>query len=367
MRIPLSNINLSDLEKGYVNDALNTGWISGTGNYVTRFEEALARQVQRKHAIAVSNGTVALELALKALDIRPGDEVIVPALTFVAPAAAVRNVGATPVLVDIDPISWTISPLAVAQHMSSATKAIIAVDLLGHPADYDALLSVAPHIPVIEDAAQAHGALYKGRPVGSLGTISTFSFHSNKGITCGEGGAALTNNHYLAERMRLIANHGMTSAQPYYHEVVGSNYRMTNLAAAIGLGQVERWEELTSARQQVAETYDRLLQPINQEFTKVRRRTVSSWATESCWLYCIDVPEREFILGSLRSVGIDARALWTALPNLPLYKNNARGLCSTARSRAASCIWLPTWAGMHEDRVEDVVSELSMILDVVLT
>lgn len=247
--IPLSNANIGTSERAYVDAALAAGWLSGTGPHVRQFEQRLGERIERAHVVATANGTLAIELALRALGIGPGDEVIVPALTFAAPASSVFAVGATPVLVDIAPTTWTLCPDDVAVKLTPQTRAILAVDVLGHPADYDALARF--DIPVIEDAAEAHGARYKNRPVGSFGVVSTFSFHANKAITTGEGGCAATNSVELAERMRVIANHGIRPERPYVHDVIGRNHRMTNLAAAVGLGQLDRWDDLIGDRNRV--------------------------------------------------------------------------------------------------------------------
>jgi len=181
MKIPLSNINLSPLDAQYVIDALGRGWLSGTGDYIPRVEAALCERIDRAHCIVTANGTLALELALRGLGIGPGDEVLVPALTFAAPAAAVCNVGATPVFVDVHPVSWTIDPDLIAERMSHRTRAVIAVDILGHPADYDAIrAAVGADVKIIQDAAEAHGARYKGELTGKQGDVSIFSFHANK-------------------------------------------------------------------------------------------------------------------------------------------------------------------------------------------
>jgi len=351
MKISLSSVNLSALEMAYAKDAIDTGWISGTGAYITRFESALAQKLGRKHVIAVANGTLALELALLAKGIGPGDEVIVPALTFVAPAAAVRSVGAKPVFADITSESWTVDPNEVGRVISDKTKAVIAVDVLGHPCEFEALLQFG--LPIIEDAAEAHGALYGGKPVGSFGEVSTFSFHANKTITTGEGGCVATDDNSLAKTMRLISNHGMTSDLPYWHPVVGHNFRMTNVTAAIGLGQVERWDEMVAARNQVARVYDELL---GQSI--VQRRPVASWATEACWLYTVTTADREAVLAFLRERGIDARAIWTALPDLPLYADSLRGDYRVAKRVATTAFWLPTWAHMPMNAISSVTDAL---------
>lgn len=365
MKIPLSNVHLTPAAYQNVYDALARNWISGTGDYVTQFERALAVQVSRQHAIAVSNGTVALEVALKALGIGPGDEVIVPALTFVAPAAAVRSVGAKPILVDVTEESWTLDCEKLQQHLTLATAAVIAVDLLGHPADYEwlkiaMLLPYDVEIPIIEDAAEAHGAIYFRdirRIVGSIGRVSTFSFHANKTITTGEGGAITTDLPGLAARIRLIANHGMTHERPYYHEVVGTNARMTNLTAAIGTAQVAAWDDLVMMRNQVARKYDERLVDLFDN-TELYRRPVASWATEACWLYTVAHPNREPIINALRAKGIDSRAIWPALCDLQLYRESCRGDYPVARKISREAFWLPTWAGMPDSDIDFICEVL---------
>jgi perosamine synthetase len=305
----------------------------------------------RKHVIAVSNGTSALEAAVRALGVSAGDEVIVPALTFVAAAAVVRTVGAVAVLADISPQTWTIDPEAARRRITPRTRAIIAVDVLGHPCDYDALLALG--LPIIEDAAEAHGALYRGKTVGGFGAVSTFSFFANKTISTGEGGCVATDDDDLAAMMRLIANHAMTKERPYWHEVVGHNFAMTNITAAIWLAQVERWDELVAARNYVASRYDVCLAD-----GRLIRRPVASWATEACWLYTVASAERASLLRELRTAGIDARAIWTALPDLPLYADGVRGEYPVARLISSLAFWLPTWAHMLDTTIHDVAGAL---------
>jgi perosamine synthetase len=351
MQVPLSTVQLSEVEKTKAFEAIESGWISSSGKYVQQLEQALAIRCARRYAIVVSNGTVALELVLRAMNIGYGDEVIVPALTFVAPAAAVRSVGARPVFADITESNWTIDPAYVQRIITPKTRAIIAVDVLGHPCDYDELLKLG--IPIIEDAAEAHGALYKGVEVGGFGLASIFSFHANKVITTGEGGGVLTNDQVLADQMRLIAGHGMTKERPYWHPVVGSNFCMTNITAAIGLGQVERWEELVSKRKQVKALYDDLVADI-----EVIPRPIEEWADISCWLYTVCSKHREQIVSSLRSDGIDARAIWPALCNLPLYQDSVVGEYPIAQVISEQAFWLPTWTGMPKDIISFVAERL---------
>jgi perosamine synthetase len=348
--VPLSSADIGALERTYVEAALDGGWISGTGPQVREFERRLGNRIDRAHVIATANGTMAIELALRALGIGRDDEVIVPALTFAAPASSVLAVGATPILADIAPDTWTLCPDDVATKVTRRTRAILAVDVLGHPCDYDALAHFG--MPVIEDAAEAHGAQYKGRPVGSFGVISTFSFHANKAITTGEGGCAATDSVELADRMRVIANHGMRPERPYVHDVVGRNYRMTNLAAAVGLGQLDRWDELIEARNRISAEYSRLLAGAG-----CAARPVGGWADYSCWLHTITVGNRREVLAYLREHGVDARAIWPALSTQPLF-NLSHASFPVAEAVACQAMWLPTFSGMASSDIQFVAHTL---------
>lgn len=357
MRIPLAQPSITDLERSYVKEALDNVAISGTAEHVARFEKALAQRLKMPHAIAVANGTVALEAVLRALNIGIGDEVIVPALTFVSPAAMVKAVGAEPVFADITPENWTISGYEIERVRTRRTKAVIAVDIFGHPANYDWLSE--SQLPVIEDAAEAHGALYKGKPCGSFGIAATFSFHANKVITTGEGGAVLTRDKALAERIRLLKNHAMRPERPYHHEDYGHNWRLSNLPAAIGLGQVERWNELVEGRKIVQRAYDLFLPE------EVMRQPVSRWATPSCWMTVVAHPKRDQIVAGLRAKGIDARAIWTALVDLPIYADGVRHETSSyPHSRWVSryAFLLPTWHAMPLEYVEEICDEIGKLI-----
>jgi perosamine synthetase len=350
--IPLSSVDLTEVETAYVQAALSNGWISGTGPFVSRFEEALGKRIDRAYTIAVANGTLGLELALRALGVGPGDEVIVPALTFAAPAMSVCAVGASVVFADITAETWTLSPAEVEARRTDRTKAIIAVDALGHPADYDLLAGFG--VPIIADAAEAHGSMYKGQPAGSLGDVAVFSFHANKTITTGEGGAVCTDDRELDQLMRTMANHGMRPDRPYVHEMLGRNYRMTNLTAAIGLGQVERWDELIDARGRV---YDRYTELIPADVA--RPRPVADWADYVCWLHTVTVADRAAVLDRLRAGGVDARGIWPALPDQPVFADIA-GVAegfAVARRISHSAIWLPTFPQLTDEQI-GLVAEL---------
>jgi perosamine synthetase len=355
MRIPLCTVTLGDREASYVQEAVSTGWISGTGRFVDAFERALELRTGRAHALAVNSGTSALELCLLALGIGPGDEVLVPALTFGATASAVLSIGAIPVFCDIEDSSWTIDIAHARTLTTHRTKAVIGVDLLGHPCDFDALAEL--NLPIIEDAAHAHGARYRGRSAGSLGMLSVLSFHANKAITTGEGGCVLTDDSDLADAVRLIANHGMRSSRPYYHEVVGRNYRMTNITAAVGLAQAERWDELIAGRAAVASQYGEFLADV-----PVSTRPVAQWAQPSWWLYVLHSRHRDRLVSLLRDQHIDARALWPSLDSLPVFSCGVRAEYPTARAVSRSAMWLPTWNGMPIEVITEVADAVKSVL-----
>lgn len=354
MAIRFSNINIGKAELENVIDAMRRDWISGSGDYIDRFEAALTQATGAKYAIATANGTLALVLALQALGVGRGDHVIVPNLTFAAPAAAVRMVGAWPILCDVDPATWTIDPQKVRHLIRHDTTAIIAVDTLGHPADYDALRDVAAGLPIIQDAAEAHGAFYKGAPVGNQGDVAIMSFHANKTITTGEGGCLLTSDQALADRARLIANHGMSPDRRYWHEVVGSNYRMTNVTAAIGVAQMARWDELVEGRRQVAALYDEW---IDNRFI---RRPTAAWATPSTWMFALDAGElQSAVYEALKLYGVDARRIWRPLSEMPPYET-ARDFSESVKI-ADSVIMLPTWAGMRRGYIEVIAGIVNLV------
>lgn len=356
MRVPLSRPDIGPLERRYVDDAITGGWISGSGGYVKRFEEAVQARLARSHAVAMSSGTQSLEILLQALGVGRDDEVVVPALTFAAPAAAVASSGALPVLADITEETWTIDPAAVASLITPKTKAIIAVDVMGHPCDYQALEALG--IPIIEDAAEAHGSRYRGTLTGKFGVASAFSFHANKAITTGEGGCVVTDDTELAEKVRLISNHGMSASRPYHHDVVGRNGRMTNLSAAVGLGQMERWEDLITGRFRTGTLYESHLPSAG-----LTSRPVADWAFVTPWLYTVLLTGRDRAVTALRDAGIDARAVWPAISDLPIYKAGVRRPCPVASYISARAMWLPTWSAMGEEVICEVARHLRPVIE----
>jgi perosamine synthetase len=355
--LPLAAPAFQGNELRYVMECVLTNWISSQGRFVTEFERAFAKFSGVKHGVAVSNGTVALHLSLVLAGIGPGDEVIVPSLTFVATANAVRHAGATPVFVDSEPHTWTLDPLQIEQKITKRTKAIIPVHLYGHPADMDPIMELARRhqLTVIEDAAEAHGALYKGKRVGSIGHIGCFSFYGNKIITTGEGGMLTTNDGRLADQARILRDHGMSKTRKYWHEVVGFNYRLTNLQAAVGVAQIERVEMILTQRAGIAARYQELLAGDERLELPVQ----ASWAERVTWIYSVllkDGADRDAVVSRLEAQGIDARPLFQPIHLMPPYATGERLPVAEVLSRRG--LSLPTWVPMGRAEIDRVCTAL---------
>jgi perosamine synthetase len=363
---PVAEPDLSCLEEEYLIEAFRSGWISSIGGFINRFEKDFASFCRVDNAIAVSNGTVALHLALTILGIGKGDEVIMPALTFAAVAAAVCYRGAKPVFVDSEPDIGTIDPEMVKEAISPKTKAIIAVHLYGHPASMQKILDLAKvrDLPVIEDAAEAHGAQYKGRPVGSIGHMATFSFYGNKILTTGEGGMLVTNNGELAASARFYKDHAMDPNRRYWHSAVGYNYRMTNLQAAVGCAQLERFDEMLQKRKALLSRYREALADCRDILINPSR----TWARPVPWLICAILPEgttgtvRDKLMARLREQGVDTRPYFHLLCDMPPYKKyrtvSRQGkICPVARDLSQRGMNLPTLT----DPKRDMTSALSIL------
>jgi len=336
-KIPVAEPLINDEELKLVIECVKTGWISSKGEYISRFEEEFARYCGCKYGVAVHNGTEALHLALCALGIGHGDEVLVPDLTFAATVNAVIYTGAKPIYVDVHPTYWCIDPEKIEKKITKRTKAIIPVHLYGHPCDMDAIRDIAEDhgIYVIEDAAEAHGAEYKGRKVGSLSDVACFSFYGNKIITTGEGGMCLTNNEELAEKMRLLRNHGMDPDRRYWHITVGFNYRMTNIQAAIGLAQLKKIDKFIEIKRKNAKLYNSLLSDIEGIVPPPEEK----WAKNVYWMYSVLVIEEEFginrnqLIAYLEQKGIETRPFFYPLHEMPPYKSDGKYPISTYLSR----------------------------------
>ncbi len=357
--IPVAEPSIGDKELIYVTDCLKSGWISSLGEYVRSFENQFAVYCETQYGVATFNGTVALHLLIATLNLGIGDEVIVPSLTFVATANAVRYTGATPVFVDSERQTWNIDPAAVAAAITPRTKAIIAVHLYGHPADMDALRAIADkyNLLLLEDAAEAHGARYKGRRVGSLGDAAIFSFYGNKIITTGEGGIIVTHNQAWAERAFFLENQGRYNDNPYFHPELAFNYRMTNIQAAIGLAQLERIDQLIEIRQRNAAHYNRRL----AEVVGLTLPPAMAWAENVYWMYSVLIEDefglsRDEVRARLRAANIDTRPFFYPVHTLPMYHSGQS--LPIAEDLAQRGINLPSASTLTPEQIERVCDTL---------
>lgn len=358
--LPVAIPSLDGNEAKYVLDCVESGWVSSLGKYIPAFEQNFADFCEARYGIAVSNGTVALHLALATLGIGPGDEVIVPTLTFVATANAVRYVGATPVFADSDPRIWTLDPEDVKRKLTSRTKAIIPVHLYGHPVEMQPVMDLARerNLFVIEDAAEAHGALYQNGKVGGIGHLNCFSFYGNKIITTGEGGILTTIDDNLAERARFLRDHAMSPERRYWHTEIGFNFRMTNIQAALGLAQMERIETFIEHKRWLAQRYNQLLADVSG----ITLPPEAAWARSVYWMYSILLDERfpvdrDTFIVCLKQQGIDSRPFFYPIHTLPPYQPTS-GYFPVAEDISRRGINLPSGMNMQEADVVRVADEI---------
>lgn len=357
--IPVYTPTLGAEEEALVLDAVRSGWISSLGQYVQRFEREFAAFCGVAEGVSVSNGTVALHLALHALGVGPGDEVIVPALTFVATANAVHYTGAVPVFADVDPVSWTLDPEAVARLISPRTKAILPVHLYGHPAPMPALRALAEgrQLILVEDAAEGHGASIQGRRAGSLGDIAAFSFYANKIITTGEGGMLTTNDAALAARCRMLRDHAMQQEHRYWHTEVGFNYRMTNLQAAVGVAQMARINAFIARKREIAQHYSEALADI----PGITLPSELADCTNVYWMYSLLVGDafplsRDGLVLALREQGIDSRPFFYSLDTLPPYRSSEP--CPTALQLSRAGVNLPSAPSLTDEQLDYICASI---------
>jgi perosamine synthetase len=360
-RIDLAAPFVGESEKAYVADCLDSTWISSAGAYVERFEQGFAEFCEARHAISCTNGTTALHLALMALGVGPGDEVIVPTLTFVATANAVTHCGARPVFVDAEPDTWNIDPRLVEAKITPRTRGIIVVHLLGHPADTDPILAIARRhgLFLVEDAAQSPGARHRGRRVGSLGDVAAFSFYANKIITTGEGGMVVTNDDALAAKIRLLKAHGRDPRRRYSYSMVGYNYRMTNVTAAIGVAQLERVGWQLERRREIAGWYREGL----QDLPEVTWQREQDWATHVWWIFSVLLDEgcpadRDAVMAAFQEAGIETRPVEMPIHQLVPYRHLDTRDFPVAERVGRRSISLPTWAGVTREDVDYVCAAL---------
>ncbi|MDD1667971.1 MAG: DegT/DnrJ/EryC1/StrS family aminotransferase [Methanomicrobiales archaeon] len=365
--IPVCVPLLGGRELEYVTDCVRTNWISSKGRYVNEFEEGFARYCGVSEGISTTNGTTALHLALAALGVGKGDEVILPAFTMMSTAFAVLYCGATPVLVDAEPDTWNLDATALAGKVTPRTKVILPVHIYGHPCDMDPILGVARDhdLWVVEDAAEAHGALYRGRKAGGLGDCACFSFYANKIITTGEGGMIVTGDEEIADRARSLKDLAFQKDRRFLHTDVGYNYRMTNIQAAIGLAQLERIDEFVEMRRAHAALYTRLLRGI----PGIRFPVERPWARNVYWMYSILITDefglgRDALMGELANRGIETRTFFMPVHEQPVCRD--MGLFTGERYPVAEEIgrrglYLPSGSGLTNEEIMHVATAVREI------
>jgi perosamine synthetase len=365
-RIPIAAPVLGEEELANVVEAVRSGWISSRGAFIGEFEREFAAFCGTRHGIAVANGTVALHVALLAAGVRPGDEVLVPSLTFIATANVVRYCGAVPVFVDSEGATWQLDPALLEAKITARTRAIIPVHLYGHPCDMDPILDLARHrgLAVIEDAAEAHGAHYRSRIVGGLGQVGCFSFYGNKLITTGEGGICVTDDGALADRLRLLRDHGMDPKRAYWHEIVGYNYRMTNLQAAVGVAQMKRLPGFIEKKREIALWYREALAPLARA-GRITLHPEAPWARSVFWMYSVLLADSRISLDEVRSRlndrGVDSRPFFHPMHTLPPYNTGER--LPVAEDLASRGLNLPSGVGLEREHVERVARALAQALE----
>ena len=355
--LPMAAPSLGKEELKYVSDCVKSGWVSSKGKYIVDFENSFAKFCGTKYGIATSNGTTAIHLVLAALGIKPGDEVIVPTLTFIATANVVKYCGAKAE-------TWNMDVDKVEEKITENTKAIIPVHLYGHPVDMDPLMEIAKkhNLTVIEDAAEAHGAEYKGKKGGSIGDINCFSFYGNKTITTGEGGMITTDDKNFVDKARILRSHGMSTEKWYWHPYLGYNYRMTNIQAALGLGQMKKIKKFVEVKRKVGLLYKKLL----SEVDGITRQAEKSWAKSSYWMNGVLIEDsfgvgRDELMGLLKKENIDSRPFFYPIHTQPEYAKENSESFPLAEEIARKGLVLPSGMDLSKADVQRVVDALRKI------
>jgi len=367
--IPVNQPLLDGKERQYLNECIDTGWISSEGPFIKRFEQEFAARVGRKHGIAVSNGSVALDAAVVALGIGAGDEVILPTFTIISCAAAIVRAGAIPVLVDCDAQTWNMDVAQIEGKITPKTKAIMVVHIYGLPVDMAPVLVLAQKygLKIIEDAAEMHGQTYKGQPCGSFGDISTFSFYPNKHITTGEGGMLVTDDEAMAVRCRSLRNLCFQPAQRFFHEELGWNLRMTNLQAALGVAQLERLDEFVARKRHMGERYTELLADVRGLQLPIPRR---DYAENIYWVYGLVLQEEipfdaKEAMRRLADYKIGTRPFFWPMHEQPVF--HKMGLFHgesypVSEGIARRGFYIPSGMALTEQQIERVVEVLKEVL-----
>ncbi|MDQ8159146.1 MAG: DegT/DnrJ/EryC1/StrS family aminotransferase [Gemmatimonadota bacterium] len=368
IRYPVTEPHLDENDRSHLLDAFDSGWISSQGPYLERFERDFAAFAGTAYALATCNGTTALHLALMALNLKPGDEVIVPTFTYIASANAVHYCGATPVFVDCSADTWNMDPAAVEAAITTRTVGIMPVHLYGMPCDMLSLAEIANRhsLWLVEDAAEAHGATVQGKRVGSLSTIASFSLFGNKIMTTGEGGVVTTDDPELATRMALLRGQGMDPARRYWFPTVGYNYRMTNLAAALGVSQLAKVEHLIAAHQQVHAWYREALGDMPSLAWQGERADTMSvqWLTSIRLRSAEHRPNRrDELMARLRADGIDTRPFFYPMHSMPPYASSVT--FPIAEAIASSGINVPSSPRLTRDDVFIIADRIRHHADVI--
>ena len=367
--IPVNEPLLNGNEKKYLNECIDTGWISSEGPFIQRFEEEFSQRVNRKHGISVSNGTAALEIAVRAFEFKKGSEIILPTFTIISCAAAIVRNGCVPVLVDSDPKTWNMDVSQIEAKITPKTKAIMIVHIYGLPVDINPILELAQkyNLKIIEDAAQMHGQDYYNDPCGSFGDISIFSFYPNKHVTTGEGGMIVTNDEKLAERCRSLRNLCFKKERRFIHDELGFNYRMTNLQAALGMAQLERLDEFVEKKRWMGKKYTELLSDVKGIQLPLPK---TKYADNIYWVYGIVLNEgvpfdAEFMMKKLAQNNIGTRPFFWPMHEQPVFKN--MGLFKEERYPVAEKIarrgfYIPSGLALDTNQIEFVAETIKAIL-----
>ena len=367
--IPVNTPKLNGNERKYLNECLDTGWISSEGAFVKRFESDFSSFCDRKYGIAVANGSAALDVALKAIGISDEDEVIMPTFTIISPAQSIVQQGGIPVLVDSDPVTWNMDVSQIESKITSRTKAILVVHIYGLPVDIDPVLALAKkyNLKVIEDAAEMHGQEYKGKKCGSFGVLSIFSFYPNKHITTGEGGMVVTDDPKLAEKCRGYRNLCFKPEQRFVHEDLGWNYRMTNMQAALGCAQLEQIDTIIARKREIGELYTEKLQGVKGIQLPYQR---TNYASNIYWVYGLMVTDessvaKDEIVAKLGEKKIGTRPFFWCMHEQPVLKK--MGFFSgekypVAENMARNGFYIPSGLGLSDDDINTVANELQTIL-----
>ncbi len=356
-KYPVYQPSLGKKEKENVLECLDSTWISSKGKFITQFENSFSEFIGVKHSAAVCNGTVAIHVALLALGIGEGDEVIVPSFTYIASVNAIKYTGAKPVFVDSDLNTWQIDSTKIEDRITKNTKAILVVHLYGQPCEMDAILSIAKKhkLYIVEDCAEAFGSLYKGKHVGTFGDVSTFSFFGNKTITTGEGGMVVTNDLTLHEKVVHLKGQGLAKDREYYHDIVGYNYRMTNICAAIGCAQLERANELIEKKILIAKWYEEKLKDLPVVF-----HSQVGNVKHTFWMISIllnDSEERNKIRLHLKENGIETRPAFHPVHLMPMYFKEGFAL-PVAENLGSRGINLPSYPELSETDVDYICNQI---------